>query len=218
MPNSQRPREQILSGQLHHLANHELLAVILGSGSSERNVLTLAQEVITQLGQTTTTDQLLATLLHIKGIGPAQATKLLAVHEFGKRWFGNQLTTTINHPQKVAELTNYLLDQSQEQLVGLFLDSRSRLLVKKTLALGGLNSMSIAPRDVFSHALQTAAHSVILVHNHPSGDPTPSHDDITTTHRLVEAGKLLGIILIDHVIVARQGWVSIREQATWEEV
>jgi len=117
----------------------------------------------------------------------------------------------ITHPKTVYQLTKYLTSKKQEHLIGLYIDTRHHLIFKKTLTIGTLNKNLIHAREVFSPAIHKRAAGVIIVHNHPSGDPQPSKDDLTATEAIFEAGKILDIPLIDHVIIGKKCWFSLKE-------
>ncbi|MBU0579405.1 DNA repair protein RadC [Patescibacteria group bacterium] len=211
IPKTKRPRERLLKTGPQNLTQAELLAVILGSGTSRRNVLSLAKQIMTKLGSSliaATPKQL--TLIH--GIGPVQASKIIATLEFGKRTFSEKLKPRLLKPEDVLREVGEIRTSHREQLIGLYLNARYELLAKEVLAIGSVNTHSIEPRDIFAPAVKLPCRSLILAHNHPSGDPQPSHDDITTTSRLKKAGELLGINLLDHLVVTKDSYLSFQQE------
>ena len=211
IPKTKRPRERLLSTGPHNLTQAELLAVILGSGTTKKNVLSLAKQILTKFGpslSTITSKQLIA----IHGIGQIQATKIIATLELGKRLYSLKLKPRLLKPKDVLREVNEIRTSHREQLIGLYLNARYELMAKEILAVGSVNTQSIEPRDVFALAIKLPCRSIILAHNHPSGDPHPSQDDIVTTARLKKAGKLLGISLLDHLIVTKDSYLSFQQQ------
>lgn len=211
LPKAKRPRERLLSTGVTNLTQAELLAVILGSGTTQNNVLFLAKKVMQEFNSdfsSVTLKQLTA----IHGIGPVQGSRILAVLEFGKRAFRHQLKPRLLKPEDVLNEVREIRPSHREQLIGLYLNARYELMAKELLAVGTVNTHQIEPRDVFAPAIKLPCRSLILVHNHPSGDPQPSHDDITATSRLKKAADLLGINLLDHLIVTKDSYLSFQQQ------
>ncbi|MBU0576647.1 DNA repair protein RadC [Patescibacteria group bacterium] len=211
LPKTKRPRERLISTGVHNLTPAELLAVLLGSGTTKKNVLSLAKQIIAKFGPSLTTTTLKQlTLIH--GIGPVQGSKILAALEFGKRAFSHQLKPRLLKPEDVLREVNEIRTSHREQLIGLYLNARYELLDKAVLAVGAVNAHHIEPRDVFAPAIKLPCRSLILTHNHPSGDPRPSQDDLSTTLRLKKAGELLGISLLDHLIVTKDDYLSFQRE------
>lgn len=154
-------------------------------------------------------------LTSIKGVGKAKAVQLLASIELGRRIasFREEDKYVIRSPEDGA---NYVMEEmrflSQEHFVCLFLNTKNQVLFQKTIFIGSLNSSIVHPREIFKEALKRSAASIICVHNHPSGDPTPSKEDIDVTRRLVECGKMMGIELLDHIIIGEKKYVSLKEK------
>ncbi|MEN8253373.1 MAG: DNA repair protein RadC [Patescibacteria group bacterium] len=212
LPKHARPRERLLELGANNLSNEQLIAVILGFGTSKANVLTLAKRIlkkyknISQLSNTSIKE-----LTKISGIGQIQAGKLVSCFELGKRLNTNS-QLIINNPSDVTREIKDIRDKTQEYLIALYLDARHRLVNKETLAIGSLNSLVLEARDIFSHAFKIPCSEIILAHNHPSGDINPSENDIKFTQKILEAGELLGIQLIDHIIVTKENYLSMREE------
>lgn len=216
VPNEERPRERMLQFGAHALSNAELLAILIRTGTYAESAVLLAQTVLKDIGglrqlAEATVEQ----LTKIKGIGPAKALQLQAGIELGKRLARTRLdeAVTIRSPQDVANLmTEQLRYLQKEHFICLFLNTKNHVIAQETLSIGSLNASIVHPREVFRAAIQRSSASIICVHNHPSGDPAPSSEDIEVTNRLIEAGQLLGIDVLDHIIIGDQHFVSLKEQ------
>ncbi|MDQ0224710.1 RadC family protein [Metabacillus niabensis] len=215
-PQDERPRERLINDGPDKLSNQELLAIILRTGTSKESVLNLSQKLLKHFeGLRMLTNATVEEITSISGIGKAKAAQIIAAMELGRRI--NRLTYddryTIRSPQDGA---NYVMDEmrflSQEHFVCLYLNTKNQVLHKQTVFIGSLNASIVHPREVFKEAFKRSAASVICVHNHPSGDPTPSREDIEVTKRLTECGKMLGIELLDHLIIGDQKYVSLKEK------
>lgn len=211
LPKTKRPRERLHTSGPNNLTQAELLAIILGSGTSQRNVLRLAQQVLNTFGKRLS-QVTIKELTQIHGIGPVQAGKIIATLEIGKRLYRLQSKPRLLKPQDVLNQVSEIRNSQREQLIGLYLNARYELVSKEVLAVGSLNAQNIEARDVFAPALKLPCRSLILVHNHPSGDPQPSPADIMTTNRLKEASQLLGISLLDHLVVTSTDFSSFQQQ------
>ena len=210
-PKSKRPRERLLSLGVANLTIVELLAIILGSGTKEQNVVNLAKKILgtfslKDLAQAKTSD-----LTRLKGIGKIQASKILAAFELGRRLLEEFPAKRLLTPEDVLREVTNIRKKEREYLLALYLNARHELIKKQTITIGNLNQNLIEPRDVFAEAISLPSAFLVLVHNHPSGDPTPSKNDKIFTHHLVKAGKLLGIEVIDHIIVSKKDYFSFRE-------
>lgn len=216
VPKEERPRERLLQLGATHLSNKELLAILIGSGTREASVMDLSQRLLMHFeGMKLLNDATIEELTAIKGIGPAKGVVILAAIELGKRM--NQYRPmepyTIKSPEDGA---NYVMEEMrqlpQEHFVVLFLDTKNQVIHQQTIFIGTLNSSVVHPREIFREAVRRSAASIICIHNHPSGDPTPSHEDIQVTRRLVEASKIMGIDLLDHIIIGNLKFVSLKEK------
>jgi len=210
-PKSKRPRERLFSLGVANLTIVELLAIILGSGTKKRNVLKLAREIIKTIPLKSLPHAHISDLIRLKGIGPVQAGKILASLELGRRALEKIPAKRILTPNDVVKETDDIRGKTREYLIALYLNARHELIKRQTITIGNLNQNIVDPRDVFSEALTLPCAFVVLVHNHPSGDPTPTQDDKKFTKALVKAGKILGVDLIDHIIVSKQDYFSFRE-------
>lgn len=227
LPKEERPRERLLTYGPENLTNRELLAILLGSGTQKESALGLAERILAKCntihqGEKDTSSVLyqlsqidLNTLEEIKGIGDAKAATILASMELAKRvsFTDKPIKYKLNSPLKVAD---FVLGQLNcglvEEFVLLCLNTKKELINVHRLSKGTLDYTVVHPRDVFRHCLASSAHSVILVHNHPSGDVTPSKEDIALTKRLRQVGDLIGIPVIDHLIVGGSQYYSFLEK------
>lgn len=208
---SQRPREKLLQRGPHNLSDLELLALLLRSGTAQVPVLEVAHNLLAHRSLAQLPHCSVQELQAFTGIGAAKASQLLASFELGKR-IQMQPVLSYLSPQTVWQETQDIHSKQREYLLALYLDARHQLLSKHLLAVGSLNQTIVEARDVFMEAIKSPCASLILCHNHPSGDPTPSDADQAFTQLIAAAGDLLGITLLDHVIVSTQVFFSFREQ------
>jgi DNA repair protein RadC len=210
---SDRPRERLLQSGPGALTDRDLVAVILGTGSDGEGVLELAERVTRSVNLRLLPRVPAEELLAIRGLGPARVAQLLAAAEMGRRlWPDGEAASLVRGPETVFELTRDIRGSNREHFVGFYLNTRNQVLRREVISIGSLNASIVHPREVFTPAVAVSAASLILAHNHPSGDPTPSEEDLAITRRLTEAGRLLGIDVLDHVIVARECYASFKER------
>ena len=203
-----RPREKLQARGATSLSDYELLMAIIGSGVSGADVTKVARDVqklLKEKGSQLTLDDLLA----IKGLGLAKATPIMAGYELWRRRFEVSERPIIDSPEKAVEQLSDIRNKQQEYFVCLTLDGANRLIAKRIISIGTLTSSLVHPREVFAEAITDRAASIIIAHNHPSGNLEPSQADRGVTERLREVGELLGISLIDHVIITGESWRSI---------
>jgi DNA repair protein RadC len=203
-----RPREKLAAKGAAALSDYELLMAIIGSGTVQADVTKIARDVrklILEKGSELAYEDLLA----VKSLGPAKATTIMAGFELWRRQFEVTERPIIDSPAKAAEQLADIRDKKQEYFVVLTLDGANRLIAKRTITIGTLTSSLVHPREVFADAITDRAASIIIAHNHPSGSLTASPADNETTKRIKEAGELLGIKLIDHVLVTKASHISI---------
>ena len=217
LPEQARPRERMREAGPGALSSAELLAIILGSGSRQESALDLAQRLLqTPSGLRFLAEATYEDLCSVKGIGPAKATQIRAAVELGKRLscLGQGLRPTVRSPQDVC---NFVMEEmcylDREHFRVGILNTKNQVLAVETVSVGSLNSSLVHPREVFKPAVLKSAAAVILLHNHPSGDPTPSGEDLEITRRLAEAGKLIGIEVLDHIIIGDHVFTSLKEKA-----
>jgi DNA repair protein RadC len=211
LPKIQRPRERLDVLGISNLTEPELLAIILTSGTKKKNVLTVAKQLLREFPLDALLTASLGDLSKVDGIGKVKAGKIMAGIELGKRALVATSLHVVLTPKEVLHEVKDIENLKQEHLIALYLNARHELLQKQTISVGSLNQAIIEPRDIFSYALLLPSPFIILVHNHPSGDPTASEADIKFTKRLVEAGNLLGIKIIDHIIVTAKDYSSFKE-------
>lgn len=216
LPTEERPRERLKKVGVDNLSIQELLALIIERGKKGQNVLSIAQNLLANFGSLPKIKEAsIEELQEVKGIGLATACKLKAAFKLGEK----ALTKYKRYGQKIESpedvynlLKQELADKKKEHFKILSLTSRNRLIGVDNVSTGTLDSNLAHPREIFRPAIQNTAASIILVHNHPSEDPEPSEDDLSITKRLVEAGKILGIEVVDHIIVTNNGFLSFKEK------
>ncbi len=207
-----RPRERLHKEGPQALSPAELLAIILKSGTKKENVLEISNRLISKYGLLNLSSCSLQQLQQQYGIGPARASQIVALFELYQRVNYNQYKNKINCAKDVAEL---YLPKTQalqkENFMAIYLDAKNNIVADEIITIGLLNSSLIHPREVFHGAIRHLANSIIVFHNHPSGDPEPSSQDLHITKILEKTGKLLGIPLLDHVILGKDSWWSWAE-------
>jgi len=214
LPKIERPREKLIEKGIENLKDEELLAILLRTGAKDKNVLDLSRQILRKFSKRKFLKLKLDDLVRIKGINKAKASTILAAIEFTKRLLnlGEETLPKVKSKQDVIAQFGYLREKTREHFAVIYLNARNEVIFKKHLFIGTLNSNICHPREVFQYALLHNASSVILVHNHPSGDPEPSEADIVVTKRMVEAGKIMGVEVLDHVIITKNKAVSFKEK------
>jgi len=216
LPSFRRPRERLRLLGAELLEDRELLALVLGSAHASRSVIAVADDLLRRCGRLESLADLgLAELTHFRGLGTAGACRVAALVEVARRMGcgGARGGLLLSDAGAVFELLKpRLVGERRERVLVLLVDARRRLLGERCVSVGSLMSSVIHPREVFRPAIGLSAAGLILVHNHPSGDPTPSLEDHQVTLRLAEAGALLGIRLLDHVVIAADGFRSFRDE------
>lgn len=211
-----RPRERLERVGLESLSDAELVALLVRTGTHHVDALSLSQNLLAQVGGLHGLAELsLAELAAKPGLGIAKSASLLAAREVGCRLAESRLDrgTAIESPEDVhRHFSQRMRWCHQEHFMVLLLDGRNCVMRQSRISQGTLNASLVHPREVFRCAVREAAAALILVHNHPSGDPTPSHEDLEITDRLVEAGRVLGIRVLDHVVIAEARFYSFRER------
>jgi DNA repair protein RadC len=216
-PSSARPRERLQKYGSDVLSDIELLAVIMGRGTKAQPVLAIAQDLLEEFGSLRAINNAsVEELSTIKGIGLAKATQIKAALQLGRRMEEQPQTNeqpVIKGPEDVDRLLrNKLSDKKKEHFAIIMLDTRNRLIRDTDISVGTLDASLVHPREVFKEAISASAASIMLVHNHPSGDPAPSDDDIRITKRLIEVGKLVDIEVLDHIIIGGEKWLSMKKE------
>jgi DNA repair protein RadC len=207
----EKPRERLARFGVEGLKNDELLALILKTGYKGKPVFDLAKELISK--HAGLIDMTYKELSSMKGIGPTKAAVIVAAKELVMRHFQqSSIVPRITGPMEVIAQVNEIRDRQKENFVVIYLNARNELLRKEFVSIGTLNLSIVHPREVFGPAIEHHAMSLILTHNHPSGDPAPSANDKDITVKLVRAGDILGIEVVDHVIITKTGYYSFKEQ------
>lgn len=213
---SDRPRERLIRQGASSLSNQELIAILLRTGTKEESVLMLANRILTSFDKIQDLrEATIEEMMSVKGVGQAKAVQILAAVEIGKRLYQKHVEGryTIRSPEDAAAyLMTDMSTLQQEHFVVLFLNVKNEVLHKQTVFIGSLNSSIVHPREIFREAVKRSAASIIVAHNHPSGHPAPSPEDIEVTKRLVEAGSIVGIDLLDHVIIGDHRFISLKEK------
>lgn len=216
VPEEERPRERMKAYGAEYLSNTESIAILLRTGTRGESALRLADKILQKAGSLRSLLEMeLEELKSISGIGEAKAIQIKAGLELGRRLSrGNLLDRiTIRSPKDAAD---YMMDSlrylHQEHFVSLFLNTKNQIIGQETIFVGTLNSSLVHPREVFREAIRRSSASVLLLHNHPSGDPTPSKEDLDITQRMVESGNLLGIEVLDHLIIGDGSYISLKER------
>ncbi len=215
IPEDSRPRERLEDMGPKVLADHELLAIILRTGTRDKNVVSLALEVLRAVDDIYMFRHVsLQELMQIPGIGRIKAIEILAAIEFGSRV---AKASQVKEGKVVSSswVGNYLLKElanlTQEHVVALYLNTKNEIIKKETIFVGSLNSSVAHPREIFKGAVRYSAARIIIAHNHPSGNTEPSEADFSFTRRLVDAGEMMGIEVVDHFIIGEDSYLSLRE-------
>lgn len=216
LPDTEKPRERLAKYGVESLSNQELLAILIRTGRANFSALEIAKEVlchdsrgIVALGNLTIEE-----LTSIKGIGPSKACQLMAGIEIGKRVMDAAYSKErITCPNDVFEhLKTKVIHLKREKFFTILLDTKNQIIAVEEISTGSLNASIVHPREVFHYAIKKNAKAMVLAHNHPSGHPAPSDEDLMITERLVEAGKIVGIEVVDHIILGRETYYSFKEQ------
>ena len=217
LPKEERPREKLIQRGAASLSDTELLAILLRTGTSSVSVLHLAEEVLAKYQ-----DKGLVSIMNISpqeiasvhGVGLAKAATIVAAVELGRRLSTRaaQKLEKIEGPEDVARYASPLLRfEQKEHFLVMLLDVRNRVLAMPTISIGSLTASVAHPREIFRETIRYSAANMILIHNHPSGDPTPSREDIQITKQMMKAGEIMGIPVLDHIIIAGDGFLSLKE-------
>ncbi len=216
LPPEERPRERLVRSGAESLSTVELIAIILGSGSKTKPVLQLAHEIVSRFnGLPQLVEASLTELLEIKGVGQAKAIQLKAALNLGLRASKLNIKAKykIEHPSHAYHLLKEELEQEKREVfIAILLDTKGVVICHEVISIGTLSQTLVHPREVFYPAIRHKAASLVVAHNHPSGDPTPSTQDFEITKVLVEAGQLMSIPLHDHLIIGQQSYISLRQQ------
>lgn len=217
LPESERPREKLSKYGVSSLSNAELIAIIIRTGYGDDTAIDLANRILSidSSGVKFLSYATVEELTTIRGIGNCKAAQIQASIELGKRIsrYGGEDKVKIDSP---LVLVNLLMEEmrylKKEYFKIAVLDTKNQIISIENISIGNLNASIVHPREVFNVAIKKSANSIILVHNHPSGDPTPSREDINITHRLVEVGEIVGIKVLDHIIIGDNKYISFKQR------
>ena len=216
LPNSSKPRERFLKSGKEVLSDAELLAIILRTGSMGENVVEMSNRLIAEHGLDKLFDCSLKELQEIKGIGPSKAMQILSMSELGKRY--SQSKNPITKITSAEDVYDYfkekVRDEKQENFFVILLNTRNGIIKEKLITRGVLDSAIVHPREIFKPAIKNSASKIILIHNHPSGNPEPSEEDRSITKRIIDLGKQMDIKVLDHVIIGNKNQEIVKDKGS----
>ena len=222
LPMGERPREKLMNRGAEALSNAELLAILLRTGTQEESVMRLAERILIEVGEeglSGLAHSSIESLMKRKGVGEAKAITIAAALELGKRVaIGDSKKRVIIRSSD--DIANYMMPRlrycDREHFYAILLNTKNHIIASPLISIGTLSESLVHPRELFKEAINHSSSSVILVHNHPSGDPSPSREDIMMTRRIIEGGRLLDIQILDHVIIGDNTYISLREQGYFD--
>ncbi len=205
LPSFERPREKLIEKGVKNLKDEELLAILLRTGKTGKSAMDMAKEILKKYPGRKLLKMSYEDLIEIEGISDGKACTILAAVELVKRSLKIKEETlpVIKSVEDVVAQAVYMRDKKREHLMVIYLNARNEMIYKKPMFVGTLNTSIVHPREIFAMALEKNAASLILVHNHPSGNPEPSQEDIDITKRIKEAGSVMGVSVLDHVIITK---------------
>lgn len=212
LPRVDRPREKLIKYGAGRLSNSELLAILLGTGIRGINVVELSNKILKKFSGNNLTEAGVKELKSTTGLGVAKACVIVACFELGKRLLKEKKSELILSPEDVWNQLKDIRNNKKEHFVIFYLDTRNQEICREIISIGTLNESLVHPREVFEPAIRNSAAQIIIAHNHPSGNPEPSEEDIKITEKLTEAGKLLSIELFDHIIVTKEDFFSMGKE------
>ncbi len=212
LPEDLLPREKAIKYGIESLSDVELLALTIGQGTRDLNVLGLADKILKNKDLSDLKKLNLKDLLKIKGVGKAKALQIISIGEIVKRIESGDYLTMFESPEDVYMYIRWLSNEKQEKMIVLYTNTMNQLLGEEVIAVGSLNVLNVKPRDIFVHALRYNAYGLIIAHNHPEGSPNPSKEDIQFTGVVSDLSLKLGFELLDHIIIGRRGYFSFRSE------
>lgn len=216
IPVNERPRERLVKYGVKNISNEELISIILKTGTKEKSVKELSNMILNKYSDISNLKELeIQDIMKIKGIGKVKAIELIASIELGRRVYVDKNIDELKIKGSI-DVYNYfndlLKDKKQEYFYAVYLDNKKKVITKRLLYIGTINGSVAHPREIFKTAYLVSASFIICVHNHPSGDPTPSNEDIVFTNKLIEIGKLNNIPVLDHIVIGRNCYYSFFEE------
>jgi len=215
IPKEQRPREKLIKYGPDILKNGELMAVILNTGYREETVLELSHRIIKEYGsKAIAQEKNVGRLMENLSIPPVKACQIVACFELGRRFFEEEpgRFPTIRSPEDAYRYLKGMKKLKKEQFRGLYLNTRNKIIHDEIISIGTLTANLVHPREVFQPAIEYLAAGIIIAHNHPSGDPNPSKDDLAVTRQMIEVGKTMAIEVLDHIIIGNERYVSLKDK------
>lgn len=217
MPLNERPREKLFKYGVKSLSNAELIAIIIRTGNRQDTAIELSNRILSMdsKGLGFLSDASFEELTSVKGIGKCKASQIIAAVELGKR-ISTQRSVEKVKVTSPKDIVSLLMEEmrylNKEHFKVAILDTKNQIITIEGISIGNLNSSIVHPREVFNAAIRRSGNSIILIHNHPSGDPTPSREDITITSRIIDAGNIIGIKVLDHIIIGDNRYISFKEE------
>ncbi|MFC2062213.1 DNA repair protein RadC [Elusimicrobiota bacterium] len=214
IPSVDLPREKLINTGVESLSERDLIAVILRSGVRNKNVMELADEILGKYTLSELSGASVDDLTTIPGIGETRAAAIIAAFELRGRLEKEQksLKPLLDTPEKVFKYVSDIHKAKREKFIAVYMDNRMKVIKKAHISIGSVSASIVHPREVFKPAIENNASQVIVVHNHPSQDATPSKEDVSITRKLAEAGEIMGIPLVDHIIVTSDSYYSFKER------
>lgn len=212
LPKIERPREKLEKYGPEKLSDSELLAILLRTGTKGINVVELANRILKKFPNSGIAKAEFKELKNTFGLGKTKACGIVACFELGRRMLKGKKAILVMSPKDIWNELKDIRESKKENFIVFYLDTRNQEIQREIISVGTLNANLVHPREVFEPAVKNLAAQIIVAHNHPSGDPEPSEDDLTINKKLVEAGKILGIELLDHIIVAQKKYISLKEK------
>jgi DNA repair protein RadC len=207
------PREKFIRSGLDSLSDNDLIAILVGSGIKGKDFRSISLGILKKIRKNIKegSEPSLVQLSKIEGVGKVTAMKILAGMELGRRVYGiySNEKISVQNSKQAYELLKNMSNLKQEHVVSLYLNSRFELIEQRTIRIGGVDNSNLLPRDVITYALENNASYIVVAHNHPSGDCSPSQEDLLLTNRLEEAMNIMGITLLEHIVIGKNSWKSI---------